>query len=576
MKMGGFPNIIYVFVTMIVLAGCAGSGSSVDDRQISREQPTDDERAQARQHFVEGSLLEMQGEYEKAIEEFKKALALDESPAIYYALSKSYLELGRLAQAAEAGRQAVQRDEERLSYRENLASVYIRARELDEAIEQYEKIVELDPNNTQAFYTLARLYQIDKPLRALEIYEIMLNRFGDQIEILAQVADLNNALGRHDDAAEVLNRMLDLDPGNPTILITLGTTYLHAEKFEDAKAIFVDLFESHPDDIDVLTSLVDVYVQLDDFETAAIYLRDVVMNEDLPLEMKMQLGQIFVSYIELDEEGDDDRMKLAGPVFDAIIEQHPGEAEPHFFRGIIAIFSGENEIAIEHLTRVTEIDPGNKDAWLYGGEAYFQSANYGDAIDFLNKGLEHHVGDFDLIFLLGVSYNRIDDHQMATEYLGKAHEANPEDLNALSMLALSYDAKDEHTVSDSLYEIALSLDPDYHLVLNNYSYSLAERGKDLDRALRMSKRAVEQQPENSAYLDTLGWIYFKMGDIERAKEYIRKAIDVGSTSAVVHDHMGDVYYHLDQYDKAMEYWKKALEFDEANQEIKNKIERGSI
>ncbi len=577
MTKGGFFKIIYIFITVIFLAGCAGSRSSVDNDEKPREhQPTDEERAQARQHFVEGSLLEMQGKYEKAVDEYLKALALDESAAIYYALSKSYLELGKLARAAETGRKAVQRDRERLSYRENLASVYIRAREIDKAIEQYEKIVDLDPNNSQAFYTLARLYQFDKPLRSLEVYNLMLSRFGEQLEILAQVADLNNSLGRHDDAAEALKRMHDLDPGNESILLTLGNTYMHAKKFEEAKAIFIDLFASHPDDVDVLTSLVDVYVRLDDFETAADYLRDVVKNEELPLELKMQLGQIFVSYIEQHEERDADRMKLAGPVFDAIIEQHPDEAQPHFFRGIVAIFSDENHIAIEHLTRVIEVDPENEDAWLYGGEAYFQSGRYDEAIDFINRGLDIHPEDFDLLFLLGVSYNRIDDLQRATEYLGRAVKMKPDEVNALSMLALTYDSKEEYAVSDSLYEIALSHDPDYHLVLNNYSYSLAERGKDLDRALEMSTRAVEQRPENSAYLDTLGWIYFKLGDIDLAKKYIRKAIDVGSDSAVVHDHMGDVYYHLDQYDKAMEYWKKALELDDSKENIKQKIERGSI
>ncbi len=576
MKKGGLLGIGFLLLFAAFLLGCGSSGEAVDTREQERRPPTEEEKQQAREHFVEGSLLEMQGEYERAVEEYTKALELDESSAIYYALSTSYLELGKLSKAAEAGREAVRRDSGKLSYRDNLASVYIRAREIDKAIEQYEKIVELDPNNSQAYYTLARLYQFDKPLRALEVYEKILNRFGEQLEILAQIADLNNSLGRHDDAIDALNRMLDLDPGNESILHTLGSTYIQTGEFEEAKSIFIKLLEDHPDDLDVLTSLVDVHVQLDDFESASEYLVEVVKNEDLSLELKVEIGQIFIQFVERFAERDPETMKLAAPVFDTIIQQYPDEPQPRFFRGIVALFSDEREIAIEQLRRVTELDPDDNNAWIYAGEAYFQEGEYTNAIELLSEGVEKHEDDFDLYFLLGLSYNRIDDLEQASEYIGRAVEIRPDDVNALSMLALTYDSKEEYTTSDSLYEVTLSLEPDNHLVLNNYSYSMAEREKDLDRALEMSQRAVEQRPENDAYLDTLGWIYFKLGDLAKAKQYVRKAIDVGSESAVVHDHMGDIYYHLGEYDKAMEFWKKAIELDDSKEEIKQKIERGAI
>lgn len=574
MRVKGY-SLSFLLLVMIILSGCAGSDSAVQ-RPTESRQPTEEDRQLARQYFVEGSLLEMQERYEEAIEAYSKALKLDDNAAIYYALSKCYMEIGRLARAAEMGREAVRRAETNIAYRENLASVYIRAREIDKAIEQYEVIVDLDPNNRQAYYTLARLYQFEKPLRSLELYERMIARFGEQLEILAQIADLNNSLGRHDEAAEALLRMLDIDPGNESILLSLGSTYLHAEQFDKAKKIFLELAEAYPDDIEILTSLVDVYVQLEDFETASKYLDQVIRNENLPFQTKMHVAQMFIQYLEQRTERNPDAMKHAGSVLDTIIEQHPEEAQPHFIRGILGIFSDDHERAVTHLVRVTELDPDNKDAWLYAGEAYFQLRKYHDGIELLRRGLEKHPDDFDLLFLLGMSYNRLKDYENAIRYLTRTVELKPEEVNALAMLALTYDSKEEHTISDSLYEIALSIDPDNHLVLNNYSYSLAERAKNLDRALEMSKRAVEQRPENSAYLDTLGWIYFKLGDLDLAKHYVRKAIDVGSDSAVVHDHMGDIYYHLSEYDKALEYWKKALELDDSKEEIRKKIERGSI
>jgi tetratricopeptide (TPR) repeat protein len=560
------------------LAGCAGGESAVrdTDEQDSRRRLSDDDRQRARQHFVEGSLLEMQGEHERAIREFTAALEIDENAAIYYAISKNYLELNQLSRAATAGREAVRRDGSNVSYRENLANVYIRAREIDKAAEEYEKIIELDPNHQQAYYTLARLYQFEKPIRSLEVYSEMIDRFGEQIEVLAQIVDLNNSLGRHDDAADALNRMLEIEPGNESILITLGNTYLHAGKYDQAMEIFLDLAESYPDDIEVLTSLVDVYVQRKDYDTASGYLIGIIREQELSLETKVYLGQMFIQHIEENADDGEDAMQYAAPVFDAIIENYPDAPQPRFLRGIVALYSDEEELAAEHLMRVTELDPDNNAGWLYAGEALYQLGNFDEAVAVLKRGLDLHSGDFDLSLLLGLSYNRLDDFDNAVQYLEAALEIRPDDLNGLSMLALTYDSHDRHEVSDSLYEAALELDPEYHLVLNNYSYSLAEREKQLERALDMSQRAVEQVPDNDAYLDTLGWIYFKLGDIEKAEKYVREAIDKGSDSAVVHDHMGDIYYRLGRYDDALQYWEKALKLDESNRQIKEKIERGSI
>jgi tetratricopeptide (TPR) repeat protein len=576
MKGGSVYKIFIAISVSLIVSGCAASDRATNGDETNRAQVSDEDRQRATQHFVEGSLYEMQGEYERAIEEFQKALRYDESAAIYYALSKSYTETGKLAMAAEAGREAVRRDSTNISYRENLANVYIRAREIERAIGQYEVIIRLDERNVQAHYNLARLLQFDKPLRALEVYNTMVARFGEQLEVLAQIVDLNNSLGRHEEAIDALERMIAIDPGNETVMLTLGTTYMHAGDNEKAKEIFLDLFESHPDDLEVLTSLVDVYVRLDDFEAAGSYLLDVIRDENVPFPAKLHIGQVFVQHIEQREERDPETMKLAGPIFDAIIEQHPDEPEPRFYRGIVAIFTGDNALAAEQLVRVTELDPSNEAAWLYAGEAYFQNGQYEESIAVLGRGLEHHPADYELSFLLGLSYNRIENLEKAVDYLGRAVELKPEEVTALSMLALTYDSKEEHEISDSLYEHALTIDPDNHLVLNNFSYSLAERDKQLERALEMSERAVEMNPDNTAYLDTLGWIYFKLGDLDRAKEYIRKAIDGGSDSAVVHDHMGDIYYHLNDPDRAMEYWRQSFELDDSNEEVKRKIEHGTI
>ena len=91
-----------------------------------------------------------------------------------------------------------------------------------------------------------------------------------------------------------------------------------------------------------------------------------------------------------------------------------------------------------------------------------------------------------------------------------------------------------------MYELALRYDPKNHNAMNNYAYNLSIREENLDRAKELALRAIELDAENAAYLDTVGWVYFKLGDFDRARRFIKASIDTGLASAEVFEHLGDV------------------------------------
>ena len=126
------------------------------------------------------------------------------------------------------------------------------------------------------------------------------------------------------------------------------------------------------------------------------------------------------------------------------------------------------------------------------------------------------------------------------------------------------------------YERALELDPNDPLINNNYSYAFATRGIQLDRALKMVKISVAADSLNSSYLDTIGWVYYMLGNFTDAKLYLEKAIEVGGKSSVMLDHLADAEYKLGNKDKAIELWKNALELEPTKIEIQNKIDKGAI
>lgn len=130
--------------------------------------------------------------------------------------------------------------------------------------------------------------------------------------------------------------------------------------------------------------------------------------------------------------------------------------------------------------------------------------------------------------------------------------------------------------SDSLYERALELEPDDPLINNNYSYAFATRKIQLERALNMVKISIAADSLNSSYLDTIGWVYYMLGNYNEAKIYLEKAIEAGGKSSVMLDHLADTEYKLGNKDKALELWKNAIELEPGKTEIQTKIDKGAI
>jgi tetratricopeptide (TPR) repeat protein len=88
---------------------------------------------------------------------------------------------------------------------------------------------------------------------------------------------------------------------------------------------------------------------------------------------------------------------------------------------------------------------------------------------------------------------------------------------------------------------------------------MADRGTHLEEALGYIKKAVELDPQNGAYLDSLGWAYFKLGNYELAEENLRKASERIGNDATVQDHLGDVYQKMGRLKQAAAHWQRALE-----------------
>ena len=144
-------------------------------------------------------------------------------------------------------------------------------------------------------------------------------------------------------------------------------------------------------------------------------------------------------------------------------------------------------------------------------------------------------------------------------------------------LADVYNSLNLYEKSDSLYELVLQKNPDNIIVLNNYSYYLSLRKKNLEKAKTMSKRCNELEPNNGTYQDTYAWILYCLTEYKSALEWIERAIkNGGDKSAVIIEHYGDILFKLGQKQEAVNQWKRAKSIGEGSDLLNKKINNEDI
>ena len=116
----------------------------------------------------------------------------------------------------------------------------------------------------------------------------------------------------------------------------------------------------------------------------------------------------------------------------------------------------------------------------------------------------------------------------------------------------------QYDAAEVQFRKILAIDPNNAMTLNYLGYMLADRGVRLTEAVGIIQQAVKLDPQNGAYLDSLGWAYFKLGQYGPAEENVRKALERMSTDPAVHDHMGDIYEKTGRLKEAAAQWELAL------------------
>lgn len=594
-------------ILLPIIIACGGSDSVVKPKttSITSSISESQRKKKALDHFVNGTVFEAQNNYNAAVSEFEKALQYDTTAGIYYSLSKNYFLTNKLIQSLNSIKKAVELDSTKLEYYDLMVDVYSAARNHDSALTVLEKAMVLEPNNVNLYYKLARLYEISKPLEAISVYEKLIELVGPDWNLLVRIAELYEKTGNTDLALDAINRLLEIDPSNNQIKILLIDLNQRAGKYDEAIQITNDLLEITPHDILVREKKALALIAKEDWGAASKEFNFIIEDDSVNLDAKINIA---ASYYEK-SMSDSSLLPIAKNLFERI-DKDTLNWQVKMYLGAIAFSEGKDSLAIENFKFVTENANWNVQAWIRLGGLLYDNRKYDEASKIMYEAVESFPQDFAVNFILGLSLTQLNNQEQGEVYLKKAVDLNPSDLNALSAysytlsqlkkneeaiifikralqidpndvnligtLGLIYNSIQMYAESDSTYERGLELDPQNALINNNYSYALAVRGEQLERALEMVKISIAADSLNSSYLDTIGWVYFKIEEYGLAKKYLEKAIEVGGESVVMLDHLGDIEFKLGNIVRAKELWKKAVELEPSRTEIQIKIEKGEL
>ncbi|MCX7797729.1 MAG: tetratricopeptide repeat protein [Melioribacter sp.] len=596
-------RFVALFFSLLVIIGCSSKvvkQNSVDDKFIEKSN-----KKLAIEKFISGSIYEAKGDIQKAINEFQEALKYEQKPGIYYALAKNYYRINKLSNALQNARKAVELEPTNKEFLFLLASIYDSSHLIDSSITVYEKIVSIDSTNVVAYFQLAKLYERNRPKQALSLYKKLINMIGPDWDVLVNMIDLNERLGNIDETVKTLEELVKLNPSDLQLQKFLIDAYIKTKNYDKALKICDESLITFPNDIGLLDLKGNIFIQQEKWKEAANVYKLIFDNKESDFNIKLKISSLFLMAAEKDSSN----LHIAKSFFEKL-NKDSTDWQVIASLGEIEAKLKNDSLAIEYFKKATKLAEWNVQLWIRLGGFLFDKRKYSDVIILLSEAVEKFPNDFAINLIYGLSLSQLNNYQEAKIYLGRAVKINPNDITSLTaygytlnqlkdengalevlnkallidpknidvlgMAALIYDSQKNFIMSDSLYSMALKIDSTNALILNNYAYSLAERGIRLEEALKMSKKAVEKDPQNASYLDTIGWVYYQLGDYLTAKKFIEDSLKLDNKNATVTDHLGDVYFKLGNKEKAKEFWKKALELEPQNEKIKQKLEKGEL
>ncbi len=411
----------------------------------------------------------------------------------------------------------------------------------ERALELYNEILKHDPADRFIRRSLLRvMFSREMYEQMIPIYEPLLNSDKEEGAAFArdlfQVGALHLRTGQTQKAREYMLRVLEADSSFADPYRVLGNICENSGEWAAAGKYYLSYIKLQPKSAtETFDHLLAASLRGDDLQTPTEFFEEITAAGDTSAATREMLGRLYYHSDKIDEA-----VNLLVPLAaDSALSDNGLYAlgflysRQENFPEAVAAFE-----TVKH--RLPEFVP----VYITLSRVFFTMKNFDRAMDALQQGLPHLrkddlEGRRELLFSMANVYHEMGDDANTVKYL----------------------------------EQVLTESPDYGPALNYLGYYYAERGVNLDEARRLVDRALAEEPGNGHYIDSKGWVLFKMGRKEEALREIRNALTAIGDHPEIYEHLGDIYQALGEPSRALEAWNKSLEMDSENLDLRAKLEK---
>ena len=563
---------IGVLLTLLVTFLCA-----VTSRAQERSDAVARERAVDYFYLQAISLLE-QDSVDACFEMLEHCRALaPESSSVLYDLAPFYLYLGKDSIAHSMLEYIVAKEPDNIKYGEALINYYAKVDDRRAAIALYERMLQAgNASKSEIYMSLYSLYseegeygkavevldklekvegkneiisihranlflQMQDSTRALAAVRDMKRDFPHNVQYNSLLGDVYALFGDVEKSEKVYLEAIASDSTDTYSLASLSNLYLITDRDSLYCTTVEKLLKSEKVDADQRISTLLEYIGYKERNDSTYSMRFLQELMQLPYD-RLEVSEVYVQYLLYRKESPD----VIKPVLESIIAMDP-ENRPAMLQLLVyAIEEDDREEVISRCDNAILYIPDMLELYYYKGMATYLLERKEEAAGILQQGLDRRGEDSSTELVATVF-----------SFMGEVYH----ELDDLDRCTVAYDS-------------ALLYNPSDITVLNNYAYYLALEGRELEKALAMSARTIEMEPDNAIYVDTYAWLLFCLGRYEEAKAYAEKLIGLNSEmSAVEYHHCGDIFAKCGDIGRAVEYWTQAQRMGDESKILKKKIKR---
>ena len=429
------------------------------------------------------------------------------------------------------------------------AAMLVRQGDAGGALQYLEKVVDVARGSGKSYQLIVSLLSRERDRdTALAVMQKLAERRAEDVEAhyaYAQLALLLNAPQR---ALQAVDRLLALDPDLTRALILRSNILVRMEKGEESLDMLRAALERQPGDTELRTYYARRLVDENRFAEAQEQFQLLLAADPANVEAIYALGLLNLQTGKLD---------VAAGHFRRLLEMGQRKAEAHYYLGQIAEQGKDWDSALEHYQAVR--------SGRYYLEAQIRIAvvyRNRDGIDEARRHLRSitptsaevelrlYLAEGELLREAGMYAEAVD---MYTEALGNMPD-NTELLYARALIAEKIDRLD---ITEGDLRSILEREPENAQALNALGYTLADRTDRLEEALQYIQRAYRLKPDDPAIIDSMGWIYYRLGNYDKALEYLNKAFEK-MTDPEIAAHLGEVLWVTGDHERAREVWEAAV------------------